>query len=451
MPERNPPASAGDASVTAAILTVVAPEPESGTSVTIGRAPTLIGRDPACALVLADRNVSRRHAVIRFEDDRFVVTDLGSANGTAVNGARIRGPARLSDGDQVSFADVQVLFHLTATATYAAGSIPGGDWDPDATTIGSVPVMPGAQAPGTPPVAHTRPAAHTPPVPGIPSTLDVSRAVDTPPEPGTPPEPATPPGVAPGRGSLRQGLHDAPGFSITSLLLAVLGSVVGTVLTGAAGTGRWGTLIGAAIAPVVTATFANRKGTQSRRIRVVAICILSLGALAITWVGFSTADARIGKSVIPGDAAAKTFPLPGFLDKIGDGTTGGEPNIEVSRCELDSVPVGMTTFCTLTVTSSGSAPLRVTRVEIVGVSAADFAVPASFNSCLGRALDPGRHCVMVVNFRPSTQGSRKATLIIHQNLPAPDKGTPVELSASTISWPGPNISIVSPFPIVTGT
>src|SRR5260370_16950279 len=42
----------------------------------------LIGRDPACDVVVADDRVSWQHAVLRFEDDRWVLADNGSTNGT---------------------------------------------------------------------------------------------------------------------------------------------------------------------------------------------------------------------------------------------------------------------------------------------------------------------------------------------------------------------------------
>ena len=48
-----------------------------------------VGRHPDCNLVLADPNVSRNHAEIRPQGDRFAVVDLGSTNGTRVNGVRV--------------------------------------------------------------------------------------------------------------------------------------------------------------------------------------------------------------------------------------------------------------------------------------------------------------------------------------------------------------------------
>ena len=56
-------------------------------------------------LVVDDPQVSRRHAVVRPAGDALEVEDLGSLNGTWVNGARIDGPTRLAPGDQVRVGD----------------------------------------------------------------------------------------------------------------------------------------------------------------------------------------------------------------------------------------------------------------------------------------------------------------------------------------------------------
>lgn len=59
-----------------------------------------IGRDPSCDIPLDDAGVSRRHAEIRRVGDHFVVSDLGSKNGTLVQGERID-ERQLCDGDLI--------------------------------------------------------------------------------------------------------------------------------------------------------------------------------------------------------------------------------------------------------------------------------------------------------------------------------------------------------------
>jgi DNA-binding response OmpR family regulator len=77
----------------------------------------LIGRDPDCAICVADRQVSRRHAAVRKAGAGYVVVDLGSKNGTWLNGVPVNGSARLADGDEISVAARAKLFFVDAEAT----------------------------------------------------------------------------------------------------------------------------------------------------------------------------------------------------------------------------------------------------------------------------------------------------------------------------------------------
>src|SRR4051795_707824 len=63
---------------------------DDGRRIEIGEAPLAIGRMPECDLNLSDANVSRKHAEIRRQGTGFVVVDLGSTNGTKVNGANVK-------------------------------------------------------------------------------------------------------------------------------------------------------------------------------------------------------------------------------------------------------------------------------------------------------------------------------------------------------------------------
>jgi pSer/pThr/pTyr-binding forkhead associated (FHA) protein len=76
-------------------------------------APVEIGRDPSAELTLDDDLVSRRHVRITPRDGGAVVEDLGSRNGTFVNGNEIHGPTRLVPGDHV-LVGVTVLELRTA-------------------------------------------------------------------------------------------------------------------------------------------------------------------------------------------------------------------------------------------------------------------------------------------------------------------------------------------------
>lgn len=71
--------------------------------------PFVIGREATCDLFLDDPTVSKHHADLRRTDDGWLLTDVGSRNGTRVNGWRIQ-DAVLRDGDVVRMGNVSVLF-----------------------------------------------------------------------------------------------------------------------------------------------------------------------------------------------------------------------------------------------------------------------------------------------------------------------------------------------------
>ncbi|WP_354637477.1 DUF1707 and FHA domain-containing protein [Kitasatospora camelliae] len=66
-----------------------------------------IGRRPGSGLRLNDSSVSRTHAELRREDGDWVLYDLGSTNGTHVNGRRVAGSTRVRPGDQVRFGRLE--------------------------------------------------------------------------------------------------------------------------------------------------------------------------------------------------------------------------------------------------------------------------------------------------------------------------------------------------------
>ncbi len=83
-----------------------------GRRVALGAQPLVIGRLPECDVVLNDSNVSRRHAELRRSSDGVFLTDLGSTNGTRVNGAPVREQILVS-GDEVSVGSTKLIFEMT--------------------------------------------------------------------------------------------------------------------------------------------------------------------------------------------------------------------------------------------------------------------------------------------------------------------------------------------------
>jgi DNA-binding response OmpR family regulator len=78
---------------------------------------TTIGRWPDNDVVIADRWISRHHALITRRGLRYVVKDLGSKNGTFVNGQRLTGPQELEDGDRIQVAPNYQFSFVDAEAT----------------------------------------------------------------------------------------------------------------------------------------------------------------------------------------------------------------------------------------------------------------------------------------------------------------------------------------------
>lgn len=79
---------------------------------TLGEGEHVLGRDPALDVCLESSSVSRRHARLRISAGVAVLEDLGSKNGTFVNGERATAAVRLWDGDQISIGSVRLRFRI---------------------------------------------------------------------------------------------------------------------------------------------------------------------------------------------------------------------------------------------------------------------------------------------------------------------------------------------------
>jgi hypothetical protein len=111
----NPRLKAGSLEVTALVregeLPVIVSGPD-GTRLTLSEGQTLvIGRLPECDITVNDASISRRHAHITRHGDEVSITDLGSTNGTSVNGSKIQRSV-VVNGDEISVGTARITVEI---------------------------------------------------------------------------------------------------------------------------------------------------------------------------------------------------------------------------------------------------------------------------------------------------------------------------------------------------
>lgn len=150
----------------------------------IDRERVLVGRDPACDVVIDDKSVSRRHAALERRGSGFVVVDQGSANGSFVNGEQVS-EASLYDGQELRLGMVPFRVQIESEVE------------------GTILMSAGAAAPATmmmpspPPAAAAPPAYAPPPAPAYAPPPPAYAAPAGPYAAPAPPEYAPPPPAAP--------------------------------------------------------------------------------------------------------------------------------------------------------------------------------------------------------------------------------------------------------------
>jgi len=87
----------------------------------LGKAPielpageSVIGRSRSCTVQIAETTVSRQHAIFVVEPGKVRLRDLGSSNGTFVNGGRVDGEIPLADGDRVVVGETEIVLRMLA-------------------------------------------------------------------------------------------------------------------------------------------------------------------------------------------------------------------------------------------------------------------------------------------------------------------------------------------------
>lgn len=77
----------------------------------IAEGDTVIGSDPACSVFIDSLAIQAQHASISVEGEKHILRDLGTADGTFVNGARLSGDYTLKDGDDIHVGKHNLLFN----------------------------------------------------------------------------------------------------------------------------------------------------------------------------------------------------------------------------------------------------------------------------------------------------------------------------------------------------
>jgi pSer/pThr/pTyr-binding forkhead associated (FHA) protein len=180
-------------------LVFVEQAPNQGTEHRLEASAT-IGRE-GCDITIGDPDVSRRHAKVQVDNGSATIEDLGSTNGTYVNGERIDAPRSLRDGDEVQIGAIVWRLRAPAGATRLAQVQSGATRLQQATTLRPA-------SPAEPPTSE-RPAstAESPAVAEAPARAE-------PPPAAAPPMPEEPP---PAAAAGRRGDVPAPDFQPSAI------------------------------------------------------------------------------------------------------------------------------------------------------------------------------------------------------------------------------------------
>lgn len=86
---------------------------DDGTRHVLDTERVTIGRQSGCSIVIRDTNVSREHVALRRRPNGWTLRDLGSTNGTKLNGVRVDGEQMLTNGDVIMLGSIKVTFEIS--------------------------------------------------------------------------------------------------------------------------------------------------------------------------------------------------------------------------------------------------------------------------------------------------------------------------------------------------
>jgi len=135
---------------------VVHTGPNPGTVFELARDVAMVGRDVTNEIVLGDPEISRQHARFTRTPAGYVIEDLGSTNGTFVNGERLAAPRVLTPGDTIGLGE-NVTLGFESTSAEGAATVMGAAAPPPPRTAGP-PAPPPPTTPQKPQVQKKEPA-----------------------------------------------------------------------------------------------------------------------------------------------------------------------------------------------------------------------------------------------------------------------------------------------------
>ena len=138
--------------MTAQFQLVMRQGPTPGATFSLEGDQIIIGRDSSSGVAINDAEVSRKHARLSFQGGKYVIEDLGSTNGTFVNGQRLASPVVLKSGDVVSCGEQIVLMYESLAVDPGATVMSQRKNVPPRPTATPAPA-PAYQAPVAPPPA----------------------------------------------------------------------------------------------------------------------------------------------------------------------------------------------------------------------------------------------------------------------------------------------------------
>ena len=157
---------------------VIRSGPSVGKIYSLDKNEMFLGRDLSNDIVINDPEISRRHARLYSQGTTYVIEDLGSTNGTFVNGQRLMGPNVLRPGDMMAFGErVSMAFEAV-------------DFDQDATIVSpTARPVPGNEGPAQiyPPFPEQQAAPPPPPAYNVSQQPSYQQPAAYPPPPSAPP------------------------------------------------------------------------------------------------------------------------------------------------------------------------------------------------------------------------------------------------------------------------